>query len=454
LVELAIDLVVKNCKLVTSTEIFDAGIGVDEGRIAVIAKDSTLPQADKVIDAEGNYLLPGVIDTHVHFRDPGTTSYKEDWTTGSNAAAAGGVTTVFDMPGSADHAALVKNATVLNEKIAVATKKSIVDFGVYGLVQEGNLAELVPMAKAGAIGYKTMLGVSASKTPVINDGTFMASLEIIAGTGLRSALHCEDQDLLGYYAEKLKGRNDPLLHAEARPNVCEAEAVSRAIVFSRATGAKVHVVHASAKETVELVRDAKAKGIQISMETCPHYLVLTNDDAKHIGSVLKMNPPVRSKEDADSLWEGIKDGTVDNIATDHSPHAPNEKIKENFWEVTPGFCGVETQVPLMLTQVNEGRLPITRYVQLSSEAPAKLFGIYPRKGALQVGSDGDLTIVDMKKESQIKSEKLHSKTKMTPFDGMKVKGMPIYTIVRGNVVMDHGQLVSKPIGQVIKPTAG
>jgi dihydroorotase len=166
---------------------------------------------------------------------------------------------------------------------------------------------------------------------------------------------------------------------------------------------------------------------------------------------MKVNPPIRNKDDTEQLWRAVIDGTIDNIATDHSPHAPVEKVRDNVWEVLAGSVGVETQVPLMLTQVNEGRFSLARYVQLSSENPARLFGVYPRKGAIQIGSDGDLVIVDLKKEWEIKAEALHSKTKITPYDGWKVKGMPIYTIVRGNIVMDHGEIVSKPVGKLVKP---
>lgn len=448
---MTVDLVVKNCKLVISSEILEGGLGIDNGKIAVVGRESALPRSDRVIDAKGGFVLPGLVDTHVHFRDPGSTSFKEDWSTGSVAAAAGGVTTVFEMPSSTDESASVRNVAVFREKLEAARKKSVVDFGLYGLVAEDNISELLRLAKAGVVGYKLFLGGSGHD--FLDDGGILEALKVIVGTDLRCAMHCENQDILAHFEQKYKSerRRDAAVWSEARPSVAEAEAVARAVIFARETGAKIHIVHLSSREAVEIVREAKAKGIRVSAETCPHYLLLTSDDVKRIGTITRINPPIRQKHDGDNLWRGVIDGTIDNIATDHSPHAPNEKIKDNIWEALSGFIGVETQLPLMLSQVNQGRLSLPHYVQLSCTNPAKLFGVYPEKGCIQIGSDGDLVIIDMKREWEIRSESLHSKTKVTPFDGCKVKGIPVYTIVRGNVVMDHSRIISSPAGRLISP---
>jgi len=258
---------------------------------------------------------------------------------------------------------------------------------------------------------------------------------------------------MDYMTAKLKaaGRTDPLAHVEARPPIAEAESIQRAILFAAETGCKLHIYHLSSKEGVQLIKAAREKGVQVSAETGPHYLLLDCNYMQKVGSILKMNPPVRSREHGEALWLGLLDGTVEVIATDHSPHTPEEKIKDNIWEAIPGFPGVETSVPLILTQVNEGRLSLMTYVKLASENPARVFNLYPRKGTIQINTDADFTIVDMEKEGVITSEKLHSKSKITPFDGWRVKGLPVYAIVRGNIVMKDGEIVGKPHGELIEP---
>jgi dihydroorotase (multifunctional complex type) len=266
-------------------------------------------------------------------------------------------------------------------------------------------------------------------------------------------VHAENNQIMQYLIKKLKaaGRTDPLAHVETRPNIAEAESISKIILLAEAAGAKVHIYHMSSKEGVNLVKAGKERGVDVTAETGPHYLLMEDKDMLKLKSILKMNPPVRSKDNADRLWWGLLNGYVDCIATDHSPHTVEEKTNDNIWNAIPGFTGVETSVPLMLTQVNAGRLTLNQYVKLASENPAKVWDMYPQKGSVRIGSDGDLTIVDMKKESVLKSANLHSKTKVTPFDGWKVKGMPIYTIVRGKVVMKDGQLVGTHAGKIVIP---
>jgi len=256
-----------------------------------------------------------------------------------------------------------------------------------------------------------------------------------------------------FFTAKLKeeGRTDALAHLESHPIVAETEAIKRAILFAKETCCKLHIHHMSSKDGVELVRESKAKGIGVSTETGPHYLLLNSENYEKLGSILKINLPVRSAENGEALWEGLKDGTVEVIATDHSPHTEEEKIKDNIWEASSGFPGVETSLPLMLTQVNEGRISLNQYVKLVSENPARLFNMYPQKGNFNIGTDADFTIVDMEKESVIDKNRLHSKTKITPFDGYKVKGVPVFTIIRGKIVMKDGKIIGKPQGRKIDP---
>jgi dihydroorotase (multifunctional complex type) len=279
-------------------------------------------------------------------------------------------------------------------------------------------------------------------------------MKVIARTGLRVGFHAENNQINNHRTRLLKaaGRTDPKAYAEARPNEAEADAVAKVVQFARMTGAKVHIFHMSTKEGVDLVAAAKAAGVDISAETAPHYLLTDVDLMDQVGSMLKVNPPVRTRDNGDRLWQGLVNGIVEAIATDHAPHTLAEKINDNIWEVECGFCGVETSAPLMLTAVNEGRLTLNQYVKVASEGPARIFNMYPQKGSLQPGTDADLTIVDMEEEGIIKAERLHSKSKVTPFEGFKIKGQPVCTIVRGQFIVKDGELVGRPgTGDVVKP---
>ncbi len=443
------DLVVRNGILVTPEGMSRGGVAIHRGRIAALGSDRALPRGREELDVEGNHILPGLIDAHVHFRDPGFT-HKEDFETGSRAAASGGITMVIDMPINDPPTATLK---ALEQKKRIAGGKSIVDFGLLGVVLPTNLEEFPRLARAGAIGLKLFMGETVGALPAPDDGMMLECFKVIARTGLRVGIHAENVEITRHETAKLKaaGRSDPLAFVSSRPEISEAEAISRAILFTAHCGNKLHVHHLSSKQGLELVRAAKARGLDVTAETGPQYLLLDSRDMRRLGSSMKINPPIRDRSHQERLWEGVLDGGIDMIATDHSPHSPEEKLKDNIFDAIAGFCGVETGVPLMLTQVNKGRLSLQHYVRLASENPARVWGLYPRKGSLRVGSAGDLTVVDMNKKGVIRSRNLHSKTKVTPFEGFRVKGMPICTIVRGHVVMRRGELTETPIGRMVIP---
>jgi dihydroorotase (multifunctional complex type) len=447
---MAFDLVIRNGKIATPQGIYEGDdIAVEEGKIVAIDKRGCFLKAEEIIDAEGKYILPGIIDVHVHFREPGYT-YKEDFETGSMAAAAGGVTTVCDMPNNEPCCSTIE---AYQQKLEIVKDRAYVDYGMTAAVVEDTVEEIPKLAEAGINVFKIFMGSTVGDMAPPTDGGMLRAFELVAETGRRIGVHAENNQIMDYLTAKLKaaGRTDPLAHVEARPTVAEAEAIQRAVLFAAETGCKLHIYHLSSKEGVQILKAAQEKGVQVSAETAPHYLLLDCHCMKKLGSLLKVNPPVRSREHAEALWQGLLDGAIEVIASDHAPHSPEEKIKENIWEAMPGFPGVETSVPLLLTQVNGGRLSLTTYVRLASENPAKLFNLYPRKGTIKVGSDADFTIVDMEKEGVINSEKLQSKSKITPFDGWKVKGLPVYAILRGNVVMKDGEIVGKPYGKLITP---
>jgi dihydroorotase len=451
------DLVVKNGWVVTPLETFKGGVAISGEKFVAIGTDDSLPEGKEVIDTKGKHILPGLIDAHVHFREPGMT-YKEDFGTGSTAAVCGGITTVVDMPNVIPPTADPEQVRV---KQRLAEEKSLVDFGVLGVVVQTNAANILPMAEAGVIGYKIFFGETIGNLPFPDDGMCLEVFANIAQSKLPLGIHAENRQIMHYWTTKLKaeGKNAPVYWEQSRPYLCEVESVAHALFFAELFGTKLHVFHMSTKQAAHLVKDAKARGLRVTAETAPHYLLREPKDMAEVGSLLKMNPPIRTKDHADVLWDGLLTGYVDMLGTDHSPHTLEEKgsdpngklLKPAIWDCISGFVGVETGVPLILTEVNKGRLTLNQYVKIASENPAKVWQMYPKKGAIRPGSDGDITIVDMDKEATIDANKLHSKNKPTPWNGWKVKGVPVCTIVRGHVQMRDGEPVGKPIGRMQKP---
>jgi dihydroorotase len=402
-----------------------------------------MPTARETFDATGLHLLPGAIDVHVHFREPGYT-HKEDWQTGTAAAAMGGVTTVFEMP-NVDPPTATLEALALKQE---AAKKAHVDYGLYGLLAEDNIDQLEALIDGGVAGFKCFMGNTFGNLPSPSTGAMLEGFEIIAERGLRIALHAETASIIARREKRLQsaGRTDPLAHLASRPAVVAIEAVSRAAVLAEWTGARIHILHISSADELRPLHEAKARGVDITGETCPHYLLFDERAYTDHRSIIRVNPPVRERQHQVGLWEGVRDGTIDMIATDHAPHIPAEKLRNDIWTVDCGFPGVETQMPLMLTQVRAGRLSLSDYVRLTSTKPAKAFGLYPAKGALLPGSDADITLVDLNRQDTIAAAQLQSRSKITPFEGMKVTGVPMHTLVRGRFVMKDRQIVGETRG--------
>ncbi len=452
-----VDLIVRNGTIVTPEESRRAHVLATDGRILDIVSGGDLPAARDVIDAAGLHVLPGLIDPHVHFRTPGL-EYKEDFETGSRAAAAGGITTVIDMPNVVPPTWSVE---ALETKLAHIRGRAHVDYALYAVIVEGNLDQIRPLAAAGVCGFKIFLGETTGNIPAPSDGEILDAWRILAETGLRCGVHAEDNGIVLYRRAQLQaeGRADPLAHVESRPAIAEAEAVARTILFAREARSRLMIFHTSAAPSVDLIRRGKADGVEVMAETCPQYLLLEAEDMvrRGLGTILKVNPPVRSREHQEALWRGLSDGTIDVIGTDHAPHTAEEKMAAapmgDIWKAAAGCPGVETSVPLMLTQVNAGRLSLNRYAQLQSEGPARAWNLWPRKGCLGHGADADLTIVDLHAEGTIDAARLHSKSRATPFAGMRVTGLPVYTVVRGRVVMRHGELAEPASGEFVRPEA-
>src|SRR6266446_3538681 len=437
------DLVISGATVVTDDASFAGAVAIKDGKILAIGEERAMPSARETFDATGLHLLPGAIDVHVHFREPGYT-HKEDWQTGTAAAAMGGVTTVFEMP-NVDPPTATPETLALKQEVA---KKAHVDYGLYGLLAEDNIDHLEALIEGGVAGFKCFMGNTFGNLPSPSTGAMLEGFEIIAGRGLRIALHAETASIIARREKRLQaaGRTDPLAHLASRPAVVAIEAVSRAAVLAEWTGARIHILHISSADELRPLHEAKARGVDITGETCPHYLLFDERAYTDHRSIIRVNPPVRERRHQVGLWDGLRDGTIDMIATDHAPHTPAEKLRNDIWTVDCGFPGVETQMPLMLTEVHAGRMSICDYVRWSAVNPAKIWGLYPRKGVVQAGSDADRALVDLDRAWTVDDAMLQSRAKITPWHGREVRGLPIHTLVRGRFVMKDRQMVGESKG--------
>lgn len=462
------DLCIKNGTIVTGSATFQSTIYVkDEKVLAITAPEDDTYEAEEIIDAEGLHVLPGLIDTHVHSRDPGPT-HKEDFYHSTRAAAAGGITTLFEMPNTTPP---VDNETHFALQKDNLSSKAAVDFGLWGIcLGHLNNDKLPALHKQGVIGFKFFWGYAVHEEtfqlmynykpgmekviPPFHDGEVYEMMEHVAKTGQIFAVHAENNDLIQTLTDRVEKRGgrsyEDLL--EGRPSLAEFLTVQTGIAMARATGVRFHVLHVSSGDSVEIIRQAQREGLPVTVETCPHYLFLSAEQYDEIGSTMKVYPPVKYKKDQEAIWEGILDGTISSVCSDHAPHTSSEKDGE-LWSIPAGMCGVETLAPLMLNAVSEKRITLNRFVQLLSEEPARMYGIAPQKGTIQPGSDADFTFVDMEMEDKIDIDKLHSKSKVSAYHNFPVKGWPVRTIVRGKTVMDKGSVTAESAGCLVTPAA-
>lgn len=437
-----VQLVIRGGTVVSPSSSMKADVAITGEKIAAVSAPGVLARAPNEIDATGRYVLPGAIDSHVHFREPGY-AYKENWDTGTAAAACGGATTVFEMPNTNPPTGSVE---ALKFKQELAGAQAHVDYGIYGLLDENNIDSLEDLMANGVSGFKCFMGNTFGDLPAPSDGAMLEGFEILARHGFRCTVHAENASIMARRQQRLEqaGRNDPLAHLAARPAICAVEAVGRAVAFAEWTGARLHIAHKSSSDALYILKDAKERGVDVTVETCPHYLLLTSDDMQRLGGLLRVNPPIREPGHAQALWAALYDGTIDMIATDHAPHLPEEKRGESIWDCDCGFPGVETQMPVMLTQVNAGRLSINQYVQWSAHAPAHAWGCYPNKGTIQPGTDADIVIANLERGCVIDNAALHSKSKITAWHGFETTASVEWTLVRGRVVVQDGKFVGSP----------
>lgn len=439
-----VDLVLKNAKVFTFQGIITGGVAVDNGQIVKLSKEPESLRADEVIDAKGFLLLPGLIDSHVHMRDM-KLSYKEDFYTGTCAAAAGGITTVIDMPNTMPRTSSLKN---LREKKEQARNKIVINLAFYAGFPS-RLNEVKKMAKEGIVGFKVY---PHDPLEEINLGSeeVISYFEAAAENNLPVSIHPDDLETIRKLQSEFKQKklSDIEVFLGSHPTASERKAIVKYAELGIKTGCHLHFCHVSSSETLTAIKEEQNKGGKITCEATPHHLLLTKEELKKQKTFAKVLPPLRLKNDNIALWAALLDGTINMLVSDHAPHSLSEKQKP-FLEAPSGFPGLETMLPLMLTKVAYGDLRLEKLVELMSSSPAKIFKL-ANKGMLQEGYDADMILVDVKEKWNIDPEKFYSKSKFSPFKDWKVVGKVRKTFVKGLCVMSDGQiLVSGGIGNII-----
>lgn len=443
------ELLLKNANIVTDSENYISDLYIVDGTIERIEKNIEIP-ATRVIDLKGKYLIPGGIDVHTHFNiDVGIAKSVDDFYTGTVAAACGGTTTIIDHMGFGPKGCSLHHQ--LERYHEFAQDNAVIDYGFHGVIQhidEKILDEIDSMIADGIPSFKGYMTYDYK----LSDKDMLELSQKLSLAGGLLTVHPENNDMIDYLKNRFasEGKLSPKYHEESRPSRCEGEAVNRMLDITSVTNCPLYIVHLSCNEGLEHIKVAKDMGQKVFAETCPQYLILDescyslpeNEGLKYICS-----PPIREKGHQEKLWEGIREGYIQTVATDHcSFNFLEQKVmgKDDFRKCPNGLPGVETRIPLIFSEgVSKGRIDINRFVEIVSTNPAKLFGIYPQKGCIQVGSDADLVVIDPNIRKKITKEDLHENTDYTPFEGIEVVGYPVMTISRGEIIVENNKFIGK-----------
>ncbi|GAB3561657.1 dihydroorotase [Amycolatopsis endophytica] len=430
---------------------------VGDGQILdILPTDGTLPEAATVVDATGLHVLPGLVDPDVNFRDPGL-EYKETWATGARSAVCGGFTTVMVMPNTGSP---VRDPESWHAQRETGDRAAWCNYALKAVVVPENLGRLKELADLGAIGFRFSMAGKAGVVDPLDDGQILDAFTEIAALGMRCGVHAENAGIVRRRTAALReaGDTSPLALTAARPPMAELEATQRAILFARAAGVDLALYHVSAGEVVDLLtRVRQDADIDVVAETSPHYALMeASRMAEEFGPMMAMNPPIRPAPHPGRVLAALHEGVIDVLGSDHSPHTFAEKNYHHrdapILSTTPGWPGVETSVPVMLSAVNEGRLGLREYVARQAEQPARAWGLYPAKGRLGRGADADLTIVDLDRPGRVDQTRLHTLNKLTTWHGWPLTAAVACTIVGGRVVARDGELTARePSGRFVRP---
>ncbi len=444
------DILIKNGKLVRGDGVTDSNIVIQGEKIAGILAKGVEPDAKNVIDAQGKFIFPGAIDTHAHLNDPGYT-WREDFIHGTAAAAVGGYTTIIDMPLQNEPA--MTNAAAFDIKLQKVESDAHVDFCFWGGLVESNFADLEELDAKGCVAFKSFIGPVSPDYSSLNYGQVYEAMEKIARFGGRAGFHCEDFSMIKWQEGRMQkaGRNDWRAFLDSRPVLAELIATLNVIEIARETGCKAHICHVSHPEVVRRVLEAQKEGIDITLETCTHYLSMTEEDVLEKGALFKCAPPLRTKEDLEKMWKYVAQGAFAGIGSDHSPCTYEEKFQEmlgkkieTVFDAWGGISGIQSGMQVAFYEgCIKRKLCPSVLAKNMAELPAKAFGIYGKKGEIKEGFDADILIVDPEKPWKITEDSLLYVNKLSAFVGMEGMGMPVMTMLRGQIIAENGNLCSE-----------
>jgi allantoinase len=448
---LSVDLIIRGATVVGAGEQRRLDVGVTDGLISAVGPELVGPASDE-IDAAGLYLLPGVIDGHVHFNEPGRADW-EGFETGTRALAAGGATAAIEMPLNA-HPPTVTGAA-FDEKRHCLERSALVDVALWGGLVPGGVEAMDELAARGVVGFKAFMCSSGiDDFSGVDDLTLYDGMCRAASLGLPVAVHAESEAITAGLAQRARaaGRTAMRDFISSRPAVAELQAIARAIELAHESGCSLHVVHVSTGRGVALVADARARGVDVSCETCPHYLVLTEEDAEALGNVAKCAPPLRPPAEREALWRALADGTLPMVASDHSPSPWALKEGDDAFAAWGGISGCQTMLPLLLSEGHRDRdLELDLIAQITSGYVARRFRL-PGKGSLEPGADADLVLVDLTASDDLSAGDLYYRHPHSPFLGRTLSARVARTLVRGRTVFADGRIVGPPAGRLLIPT--
>lgn len=445
------DAVIKNGNVVLRDGVYNVDIGIKNGKIASIAEEIT-EQANEVIDAKGQYVMPGMIDTHVHISEPGRTEW-EGFETGSKALAAGGTTSYVEMPLNAIPATI--NKETLDLKLEAAKSQNYVDYAFYGGLVPENINQLEELVDAGVPAFKCFMSAITAEVPGdfvnVDDYALYKGMQKLAELDQILCIHAENPTITAKLADEMvrEGRTTAMDYVDSRPIFTEVEAVQRALLFAKETGCKLHFVHISTSEAIQKILEARRDGVDVTVESCTHYFALTAEDVEEIGPRAKCQPPLRKAKDQARLWDELMAGNIDWLTSDHSPCT--EDLKQgNIFDAWGGISGAQNNVDIMFDlAVKKRGLPVQKFVDLIATTPAERFNL-PNKGEIAVSKDADIILVDPNSSYTLNREDLYYKNKHSAYEGRNIDCRVTKTIVRGNVVYDLEQgIVGEPIGKLM-----
>ena len=446
------DLIIRGGGVVTPAGVIVADVAVDDGRITAVGADLSLSGAEEV-DASGLHVVPGGVDSHVHFNDPGRT----EWETigdGSAALAAGGYTAFVDMP--LNSRPVTVDVDAFDAKVEAATAASLVDFGLWGGLVPGNLDRLEALAERGAVGFKAFMCPSGiDDFPAADDHTLREGMRRIARLDSILLLHAENAAIVEGLAREAmaEGRTGALDFIRSRPALAELEAITRAIFFAADAGCRIHIVHVSTAAGVHMIREAHARGVDVTGETCPHYLLYTEDDIKSLGGAGKCAPPLRTAEDRSELWAALMDGALPMVVSDHSPSTKDLKLGGDFFKLWGGISGCQSTRQLLLAGLHGQSLDLITLVAVTATNVARRFRL-THKGEVAVGFDADLWLVDLGSESVVRAEDLLYRNRFSAHEGHPIRGGTVRTLVRGQTVFADGRPSATRSGRLLTPSRG